>query len=126
MSEYSQTLPYFICVEFGNQCQLNCPRADTLCQSDCREKNPCGAQDPTRYNITSTSSSVPTATGGESSATDGVAYNGFDTKVTDAAGSGSGSSGSGSSGAMMALDLGNSYGLAVIFTGIFAGFALVM
>ncbi|KAG2415636.1 hypothetical protein HFD88_006827 [Aspergillus terreus] len=61
-SEYSQTIPYFICTEQNNQCVARCSAADSACQSACRTDHPCGAQNPQRYNTTSTSASVPAAT----------------------------------------------------------------
>ncbi|KAF9894314.1 hypothetical protein FE257_007817 [Aspergillus nanangensis] len=61
-TEYSQTIPYFICTEQNNQCVSNCDAANQSCQSDCRTKNPCGAQNPQRYNATSTATSTPAAT----------------------------------------------------------------
>lgn len=122
LTEYSQTMPYFICVEYGGQCVINnCGRADTLCQSNCREDNPCGAQNPTRINVTSTTSSASSPTG--TNGAGGGAVNGFDNAQPT---SGSSGNGGGSSAAATAMDLGRSYGLAVVFTGIFAGFALVM
>jgi len=118
-SEYSQTIPFFECQEFGNQCVTAC-NGDPTCQAACRDNNPCGAQNPTRVNITTSSSStiVPTGT---STGTGGV--------VTDAGGAvvtQTGSSDSKKSNAQAALDLGRSYGLVAVFTGLFAGFALVM
>lgn len=60
-SEYSQTIPYFICTEQNNQCVANC-NGESSCQYNCRSDNPCGAQEPKRYNVTSTTASVPAAT----------------------------------------------------------------
>jgi hypothetical protein len=62
---------------------------------------------------------------GASSGTAGVVYTGLGggavtTSTTTAAPSGS------KSGAQAALDLGRSYGLAMVFGSLFAGFALVM
>ncbi|KAI9899342.1 hypothetical protein N3K66_005803 [Trichothecium roseum] len=57
MSEYSLTIPYFVCREWGNQCVTDC--SDDTCRSACREDNPCGALNPTRANTTS--SLEPTA-----------------------------------------------------------------
>ncbi|KAI0474842.1 hypothetical protein F4859DRAFT_80811 [Xylaria cf. heliscus] len=68
LSEYSLTLPFFICQEWGTQCVANCG-SDNSCASDCRQNHPCGALNPTRANTTSTSSSAPTATGSGAAAT---------------------------------------------------------
>jgi len=42
-SEYSQTLPYFICTEYGTQCVNACANGDTSCQSACRDDHPVGS-----------------------------------------------------------------------------------
>lgn len=34
-TEYSQTIPYFICTEYNTQCVANCGR-DSACASSCR------------------------------------------------------------------------------------------
>jgi len=122
-SEYSQTLPYFLCTEYGNQCVAACGGA-TLCQSACRQDHPCGAQNPIKVNVTSTSSvmSSTTLAAGASSGTAGVVYTGIGGAATTSAASSS----STKSGSDATLDLGRSYGLAVVFLGLFAGFALVM
>ncbi|KAI1656961.1 hypothetical protein F4813DRAFT_390302 [Daldinia decipiens] len=60
VSEYSLTLPYFVCQEWGDQCVQKCGQ-DNNCSRACREDHPCGAQNPTRTNAT-TSSAGPTAT----------------------------------------------------------------
>jgi hypothetical protein len=122
-SEYSQTLPYFLCVEYGNQCVAAC-NGDTACQSGCRDNHPCGAQNPTRINVTTTSTTQTATTlpAGATSGTAGVVYTGIGgTAATPAS-----SSTTTKSGAQAALDLGRSYGFVVVFTGIFAGFALIM
>jgi len=132
LANYSQTIPYFECTEFGNQCVAACNGA-TACQSACRADNPCGAQNPTRINITTTASSASSTNlpAGATSGSAGVVYNGLGGGAV-ATPTGSSDSGSGSSsdtkqnGSQTALDLGRSYGLAVVFAGLFAGFALVM
>jgi len=117
-SQYSQTLPYFICSEFGTQCVAAC-NGNTQCQSACRSDHPCGAQDPVRVN-TSTSSTMPstTAAGGAGSTQVFTGLGGAAATTTSASGK--------KSDAQSVLDMGRSYGLAVVFTGIFTGFALVM
>ncbi|CCU81437.1 unnamed protein product [Blumeria hordei] len=114
-SEYSQTLPFFMCQEFGNQCVAGCG-GNPECQSKCRENHPCGAQNPTRVNTTSTAIE-PSKT---DTSTSGVAFTGLGgSSATD-------SSDSSKSGSLAALDLGRSYGLAIVFAGVFAGFAVMM
>lgn len=114
-SEYSQTLPFYMCQEYGNQCVAACS-GDPACQSSCREDHPCGAQNPTRVNTTASATS-PTQT---ESAAPGTAFTGL------GGSSATGASDSDKSGSLAALDLGQSYGLAIVFAFVFAGFALVM
>lgn len=122
-SEYSQTIPFFICQEYGTQCVAGCA-GNTPCQSACRDDHPCGAQNPTRVNVTSTSSTVTATTlsaGATTGSGGGVVYNGLGGGATTTA-----SSSDKKNGAQAALDLGRTYGLLAVFTGIFVGFALVM
>jgi hypothetical protein len=116
-SEYSQTLPYFICTEYGNQCVAAC-NSNTACQSACRDDHPCGAQNPTQVNTTAASTMSATATGTGTN-TAAVAYNGIGSTATAASSSKKNSGNA-------ALDLGATYGLGVVFLGLFTGFALVM
>ncbi|TGJ87783.1 hypothetical protein E0Z10_g909 [Xylaria hypoxylon] len=77
LSEYSLTLPFFICQEWGNQCVTDCG-SDTSCASDCRQKHPCGALNPTRVNTTKSSSTgTPTETGAAATSSAGQIYNGL-------------------------------------------------
>ncbi|PNY26770.1 Uncharacterized protein TCAP_03294 [Tolypocladium capitatum] len=110
VSEYTLSLPYFICQEWGNQCVKAC---DTnTCASDCREKHPCGATNPKRENATSSSGKGnPTA-----SKTDGA-----NTIFTDGPDGGSGDK----NGAGLAREVGRTYGMAIVVTSLFAGFALL-
>ncbi|KAK5631511.1 hypothetical protein RRF57_007225 [Xylaria bambusicola] len=84
LSEYSLTLPFFICQEWGTQCVNNC-NGDASCASDCRQNHPCGAQNPTRVNTTNTASTA-TETGAAASTSAGQIFDGL----------GDGNSGSGS------------------------------
>lgn len=126
-SEYSQTLPYFICQEWGVQCVANCGSSNA-CQADCTQNHPCGAQNPVRVNTTATSSTAgATATGTDASASSGTVYNGFGNGAATTTASGASSTtASTKSGAQAALALGRSYGIAVVVAGLFAGFALVI
>jgi hypothetical protein len=116
-SEYSQTLPYFICTQYNRQCVIDCS-GDSTCQAACVDDHPCGAQNPTRINTTSSATQSATSSAGASS-TNNVAYTGL-------GGSSAASTSTPKSGAQMTLDFGRSYGLAVVFASVFAGFALVM
>lgn len=130
-SEYSQTVPFYECTEAANQCVNRCPRGDSACQSQCRTASPCGAQNPTRVN-TSTISSTMSATstgGGGAAATDASAiYTGFGAASTTGSDSGSdsGSGGSSSNAQALAIGFGRSWGLAVVFVGISAGFTFML
>ncbi|KAK4116727.1 hypothetical protein N656DRAFT_775065 [Canariomyces notabilis] len=118
ISEYTLTIPYHTCIEWGNQCVTGCG-TDNLCAADCREDHPCGAQNPTRVNTTSTSAASSTAA--PTSSSSNSVFDGF------AGDSGSSSSGNNAGqNAAGALRFGSSYGLAVVAAGMFAGFALLI
>ncbi|KAI1396645.1 hypothetical protein F4819DRAFT_491311 [Hypoxylon fuscum] len=118
ISEYSLTLPYFVCLEWGDQCVKNCGQ-DNTCSSSCREDHPCGASNPTRVNVTS-SSSIPSATSSGASATDsnGAIYTGL-------AGSGDGddssSSSSNDSGAFRVADSDGLFGFVILAASVCLG-----
>ncbi|KAK1984952.1 hypothetical protein LZ30DRAFT_686541 [Colletotrichum cereale] len=116
MSEYSLTLPYHVCQEFGNQCVAACGIGANACSNSCRVDNPCGAQNPTRVNVTSTAGATATASATE---TAGAVFSGI---PGSPAGSGSGS---GSSGAAT-LEMGRSAGLAVLVGGVIGGIAFLL
>ncbi|MCJ1468961.1 hypothetical protein MMC07_007592 [Pseudocyphellaria aurata] len=128
-SQYSLTIPYFECTEYANQCVKKCNDNDNTCQTACRTDHPCGAQSPTRVNITSSSSSTATPTGSSAasgsaaSATDdsGV-YTGFGGS-TSTPSSGSG----GSNGAQaLAIGFGRTYGLAIVLGSVCGGFMILL
>ena len=114
VSEYSQTLPFFVCQEWGNQCVAGCGNFDASCASDCRQNHPCGALDPSPPNKTATQTLGATASGGEGSKQ--TAYNGF------ADGSGGGDQSGASS--LSALSMGQSFGLPVVMGALVLGFAI--
>lgn len=128
ISQYSQTLPYFICTEWGNQCVTACG-SDSSCASACRDDHPCGAQNPIRVNTSTISSTMmsKTSTGTPAGATvgaSGTIYTGFGgAAATTSASSGDGSS---QQSAAMALQMGQAYGLVVVAAGLFGGFALLL
>jgi hypothetical protein len=132
-TEYSQTLPYYICTEWGQQCVAGCG-GNNDCEAACTQDHPCGAQNPTRVTVTSTSTTMTaTATGTDASGSTatGTVYNGFGSggsaaTTTAAAAAGASTSSSAKSGAQAAMDIGRSYGVMVIAAGLFAGFALVI
>lgn len=63
MTQYTLTLPYHTCTEYGTQCVNNCPAHDNECARACREDNPCGAQNPEKP--TGTQTAKPSATDDE-------------------------------------------------------------
>lgn len=73
ITQYSQTIPYFKCTEWGNQCVKACGPSDSACATSCRTDHPCGAQDPAKPNatasITLSSSAGPSPTQSNSQAT---------------------------------------------------------
>ncbi|SPO02243.1 uncharacterized protein DNG_04916 [Cephalotrichum gorgonifer] len=66
LSQYTLTLPYYTCTEYGTQCVAACPAHDNECARACREENLCGAQDPVKPSGTPTDDAAqPTATDGD-------------------------------------------------------------
>ncbi|KAI4171482.1 MAG: hypothetical protein LQ343_004220 [Gyalolechia ehrenbergii] len=122
-SEYSQTIPYYECTEANSQCVNNCPNGDSACQTSCRTAHPCGAQNPTRINTSTISTMAATTTGG-AAATDAAdataAYTGFGSASTTGSGDDS------SDARALVIGFGRSYGLALVFIGISAGFTFML
>ncbi|KAG8163220.1 hypothetical protein KVR01_006517 [Diaporthe batatas] len=119
VSEYSLTLPYFVCTEWGNQCEKGCG-SDSTCASACRQDHPCGASHPRTANTTSTATSTASATSSSSAADETTVFNG-------PAGS-SGSSSSSSSGAAVArsLETASMYAVSGTLGVLFVGFAYLL
>lgn len=115
---YSQTLPFYICQEWGNQCERNCGN-NNVCASACRQDHPCGAQEVQRPNTTARSTTLSaTASQTEKASIPVTGFGG-----ATATGS---NNGNGQGAASATLNLGQSYGLAILFAGVFAGFALIL
>lgn len=137
VSEYSQTLPFFLCQTWGNQCVSNCGN-DNTCQSACRDDHPCGALNPTRQNTsTLTSTSTASASGSGTNAPAGATTSGGQTIYTGLGGDApsntaeSGSAAATASSAAMAMratvvHYGQSFGLITIVGAFFGGFALLL
>jgi len=53
-------MAYYICTEANNQCTKAC--STNTCADACRSDHPCGAQDPKRVNVTTTSAAATTST----------------------------------------------------------------
>ncbi|KAF9699805.1 hypothetical protein EKO04_002332 [Ascochyta lentis] len=119
ITQYSQTLPFYICQEWGNQCVTNC-NGDNTCANSCRADHPCGAQSP--YKGNSTSSSTMSATSAPSgSATSNIPVTGFGGAASTSAPSG------GSTGAAAATFVpGAATSMAVLFGSVFFGFAVLL
>lgn len=119
LSEYSLTIPYFTCTEWGTQCVAGC-NGDNACASSCRQDHPCGAQDPTKPNKTATATQSSTAASSTASATDdsGTTYDGF---------AGSSGSDSADSAAIRTLEAGGGFGgFLLLFASVCAGVGLVL
>ncbi|TQV96445.1 hypothetical protein IF1G_05028 [Cordyceps javanica] len=113
VSEYSLSIPYYVCTEWGRQCVNGCG-SNNVCASDCLQNHPCGATNPERRNASATSSQGATAS---KTGSDGI--------YTGPAGSANDGSAGKKTGAGAALEVGRSYGFAVVFVGMFAGFAML-
>jgi hypothetical protein len=119
ITQYSQTLPFFMCQVWGNQCSDDC-NGDNTCQQACREDHPCGAQSPFLGNssLLSTMSSTQAPTG---SATNKIPVTGFGGAAeTGAAGGNQGGAASGT------FVPGAATSMAVLFGSVFLGFALLL
>jgi hypothetical protein len=62
ITQYSQTLPFYICRQWGIQCVDNCGQGSNTCADKCRADHPCGAQQPYRGNTSIPSASTARAT----------------------------------------------------------------
>ncbi|KAM0692528.1 hypothetical protein Q7P36_007082 [Cladosporium allicinum] len=148
VTQYTQTMPFFICQEWGNQCVTGC-NGDNACSSSCRQDHPCGAQDPIKPNsstISSTMSSSASRTASDAGATTdssgGTVYSGFggasatgdSSSAEESSGSDSASSSSNnfgnaadsSAGRAAALQFGQTFGILALAGAFFGGFALVL
>ncbi|KAF2649318.1 hypothetical protein K491DRAFT_721769 [Lophiostoma macrostomum CBS 122681] len=116
ITQYSQTIPYYVCTEWGNQCVAAC--GDNTCKDACRADHPCGAQHPNPPN-----SSAITTTSQTASAT----ATGDDTSIPTSGLLGQTGSPDSAAGVVSPfLGFGQSYGLAVVFMSVFAGFAIIL
>lgn len=112
MSEYSLTLPYYVCQEWGNQCVAGCHN-DNICASSCRQDHPCGALNPQRANSSTTTSATASST---ASQTSGQVFTGVLGATT---------SSEPGKGAAPRMEVGRLYGLCVVLGSLFVGFALL-
>jgi len=124
LTQYSQTLPFYICQEWGNECVHNC-HDDAACASSCREDHPCGAQDPAPPNKTAMTTKMST-TGLPQGTKSGTVYSGF-------AGQGTGKASGGAAGRVSVplfmpavMQYGNGMGMLLVLGGFFLGFAVML
>ncbi|KAJ5591831.1 uncharacterized protein N7459_002200 [Penicillium hispanicum] len=103
-SEYSETLPYYVCTEANNQCVKKC--SNSVCQNACRADHPCGAQNPDRVNLTTTSTAAATSTTMASILTTSTA--------------------TGVASQMFSVDKAHVYGLCVLVGGFIGGFSMLL
>ncbi|KAL4902585.1 hypothetical protein BDW74DRAFT_180691 [Aspergillus multicolor] len=111
-SEYSQTIPYFLCTEENNNCVAAC--GDSACQEQCRTGNPCGAQNPKLANTTSTNGSSTTTSATTSTTSTLAPFTGLPSDDDEGAA------------VRPVTDLRQVYGLAAVLGGFFAGFAILL
>jgi hypothetical protein len=125
ITQYSQTLPYFICTEWGTQCVKNC-NGDSTCGASCRADHPCGAQEPYKGNAT-VSSMLASASASKAAATSAhIPVTGFGGAAATSAPAGNGGNG-GSTGAAAATFVpGAATTMAVLFGTVFFGFAVLL
>ncbi|KAK5134366.1 hypothetical protein LTR08_006546 [Meristemomyces frigidus] len=122
LTEFSQTIPYFICTAWGTQCVANCGSNNT-CSSNCRSEHPCGAQSPVLLNtstqtktMSQTSSGSNTQLAGATTTGGETVYSGLVGGQATSTGSSDGGSASASAGGaatlrVAALNAGQTFGL---------------
>ncbi|SRR6266699_3765651 len=111
VSQYTLTLPYFVCQEWGNQCVKSCG-SDNTCTNSCRQDHPCGAQYPQRVNTSTSSTMSATATATSSN----QVFSGLAGSPSTTA----------SSNMAPALESGRILGLALTLGGLLAGVAILL
>ncbi|RGP79599.1 cdp-alcohol phosphatidyltransferase [Fusarium longipes] len=122
VSEYSLTLPFYVCQEWGNQCVEDCS-GSASCASDCRQNNPCGATNPKKINVTSTATDSTAAVKATASATDDANTVYTDTPGGDNNDDSDTAESKKSSGAV--IEVGRTWGLTIVLGTMFAGFAML-
>lgn len=122
LTQYTQTLPYNICQQWGTNCVAACGLGENACADSCRKDHPCGAQDPFKGNATSTKSSASHASTASATGTSGADASST-VPVTGFAGTTAAPDSPGAASALVAF--GSSYGMAVTLVGVFASLALL-
>lgn len=119
ITQYSQTLPFFICQTWGNQCVAACNGASS-CQDACRADHPCGAQTPYLGNASASALLSATASRTGSASSTSIAVTGF-------GGAAATSASSSNAGAVPAPYIpGATLGMAAVFGSVFLGFAILL
>ncbi|KAM0344041.1 hypothetical protein ACHAPU_007944 [Fusarium lateritium] len=120
ISEFSLTLPFYVCQEWGNQCVEDCA-GSASCASDCRQNNPCGAINPTKANATSTATGTATVKATASATDDlNVIYTSDPGSDDD-----DDSDSSSKSNSAAAIEAGRAWSLTIVLGTMFAGFAML-
>ncbi|KAF8245924.1 hypothetical protein K440DRAFT_651252 [Wilcoxina mikolae CBS 423.85] len=121
LTEYSETIPYYVCTIEQGQCITACGAGNNDCAEQCRKTNVCGATHPKTYNATASASASgtasPSATGTGSSSDSGFA-------TVGGGSSGSSSNTKNAAGALF-LQVGHAYGMGAVAAGIAVGVAFV-
>jgi hypothetical protein len=120
LTEYSLTIPYHTCITYVQNC-INEHMGDNIEQNACAENNRCGAKDPKKSNVTTTSTST-TASPTASSTGTGV-FDGLAGDTTDGADSSNNKGGNKENAAPRMLE---SIGATLVFGSLFAGFAIML
>lgn len=107
VSEYTLTLPYFTCIEWGNQCVAACG-SDNQCAGSCRQDHPCGALNPKRVNTTTTAGDAAKTSTAANQVFTGFASGNLDNGVAPPLGRGWG------------------FGMLVVLGGLGAGFLVML
>ncbi|CAI6278381.1 unnamed protein product [Periconia digitata] len=115
---YTQTLPYFICTEWGTQCRKDCG-SDNTCADKCTADHPCGASEPFKGNASASASAsgTPSATSSGSGGADSTA-------PVEAPFGNSGNEPERNAASTLTT-FGATYGMAMTLVGVFAGVALL-
>jgi len=114
ITEYSLTIPFYECQEYGNQCVKACGLSNNACADNCRTQNLCGAQSPKQYNTTTTSA-TSSATGSAASSSGS----------SDGTFGGSGATGGSKNGAGSLTGMSAVPGV-VVLVGVLGGFSLLL
>lgn len=122
ISEYSLTIPFYTCQEYGNVCVKNCGLGNNACAQSCRVDHPCGAQNPSGPNATAAAAeaSASAATGNKASTTSAAPGSIFSNGVGGGVGGGQTAGVSG-----WEAERGRIVGMVGLLGGLAAGFAML-